>query len=312
MPHIVASGIHDKQSNLSKVTGKGRSRAKPQESLKYRFLVIPRFGTDLQVMLNKHTSFSVKTTYTIAIKIIDILEYIHSFGYTHGDIKGSNLLLSRKEELKKVKNKKSTFSEIYLVDFGLVERYIYKDDGVHKKYEEDARRANNGTVEFLSRDGHIGAFSRRGDLEILGYNMLSWLSGGKLPWMSVLKNLDLVRDSKNYYMEKVTELLNYSFSAFTNGDKESSFTSESDSKGKRKTKINGKIDRSKLTPAAPLGIGEYLKYVADLDFEKEPDYNGLKKLLVDSIKRSGEKYDGKFTFDDKDAPNTTQSKKVCD
>jgi len=33
----------------------------------------------------------------------------------------------------------------------------------------------------MYRDAHIGAFSRRGDLEVLGYNMLEWLCG-KLPW----------------------------------------------------------------------------------------------------------------------------------
>lgn len=295
MPHFVASGIHDKQSNLSKV--KGRGRAKPKESLKYRFLVIPRFGTDLQVMINKYISFSVKTTYTIAIKVIDILEYIHSHGYTHGDIKGSNLLLSRQEELKRIKSKKTPFSKVYVVDFGLVERYVYKDDGVHKKYEEDARRANNGTVEFMSRDGHIGAFSRRGDLEILGFNMLSWLSGGKLPWMSDLKNLDFVRDSKNYYMEKLDELLNYCFSEYTNGNPEASAVVKSSLK--KKSRINGKIDKVKLF-AGPPGIVDYLSYVAQLDFEEEPDYEHLKNLLVDAITESGAKYDEKFTFDDKD------------
>uniref|UniRef100_T1K2Q7 Uncharacterized protein n=1 Tax=Tetranychus urticae TaxID=32264 RepID=T1K2Q7_TETUR len=42
---------------------------KVQSTLKYRFLVIPRFGTDLQKILNAHEKFSLKTTYSI---------YIHS------------------------------------------------------------------------------------------------------------------------------------------------------------------------------------------------------------------------------------------
>lgn len=36
---------------------------------------------------------------------------------------------------------------------------------------------------FIYRDAHIGAFSRRGDLEVLGFNMIEWLCG-KLPWSS--------------------------------------------------------------------------------------------------------------------------------
>lgn len=36
---------------------------------------------------------------------------------------------------------------------------------------------------IVYRDAHIGAFSRRGDMEVLGYNMIEWLCG-KLPWGS--------------------------------------------------------------------------------------------------------------------------------
>lgn len=37
--------------------------------------------------------------------------------------------------------------------------------------------------------------SRRGDLEILGYCMICWLSGS-LPWEDNLKNPDYVKESK--------------------------------------------------------------------------------------------------------------------
>lgn len=37
--------------------------------------------------------------------------------------------------------------------------------------------------------------SRRGDLEILGYCMIHWLSG-HLPWEDNLKDPNVVRDSK--------------------------------------------------------------------------------------------------------------------
>jgi vaccinia related kinase len=43
---------------------------------------------------------------------------------------------------------------VWLVDFGLACRYTV--DGVHKEYKPDLRKAHNGTIEFTSRDAHIG------------------------------------------------------------------------------------------------------------------------------------------------------------
>ena len=64
---------------------------------------------------------------------------------------------------------------------------FYRDGyGFHKPHEADERRAHDGTLEYTSRDAHIGAHSRRGDLETLGYNLVHWVSG-TLPW---LKDMD--------------------------------------------------------------------------------------------------------------------------
>ena len=102
-------------------------------------------------------------------------------------------------------------TQVYLVDFGLACRYSF--DGVHKEYKFDVRKAHNGTIEFTSRDAHIGAQSRRGDLEILGYNLLQWTSG-TLPWMDRLQSADKVAEEKNRRMADVPGLVR---ACFTDG-----------------------------------------------------------------------------------------------
>ncbi|CAN8000000.1 unnamed protein product, partial [Ixodes hexagonus] len=116
---------------------------------------------------------------------IDVLEYVHSFGYIHGDVKASNLLLGFG---------KDNENKVFLVDFGLACRYL--KNGKHKECKADPRFAHNGTIEFTSRGAHIGATSRRDDLEILGYNMLQWLCGA-LPWEDNLKDVDYVSKQKS-------------------------------------------------------------------------------------------------------------------
>ena len=81
------------------------------------------------------------------------LEYIHSKGYAHSDVKGCNILLK--------KNSGEYHSEIeknqaFLVDFGLAYRYR-NSNGVHKPFQHDERRAHEGTLEYTSCDAHHGS-----------------------------------------------------------------------------------------------------------------------------------------------------------
>lgn len=243
---------------------------------KYRFLVLQRFGDDLQKVWSRaHERFDMKSAFNIALKVMDTLEFIHSHGYVHADVKASNLLIEwpgpdttinghnkqtngiqastdgvngsaddkpksrtsrgakatpasiKRDRATSVsnglakangtssksqpgKNSIEPEDQVYLVDYGLVERF-YTKDGIHHEHVEDQRRANNGTVEFSSRDAHIGAFSRRSDLESLAYNLLYWVSGGRLPWVGHLKDHELVEASKKWYMDNLEVFVNYCF-----------------------------------------------------------------------------------------------------
>ena len=167
---------------------------------KYRFLIMDRYGKDLQKIFQTGKKlFTDKVSYNLALKVIDVLEFIHFKGYCHNDIKAQNMLLGygRTKE-----------NDVYLVDFGLVSKY--QKDWVHNEYKPDARKAHDGTIEYTSRDAHIGAHSRRSDLEVLCYNLVHWMSGD-LPWMDNLTNPQYVHAQKKGYMNDVKAFLQRCF-----------------------------------------------------------------------------------------------------
>ncbi|KAG8238948.1 hypothetical protein J437_LFUL018698 [Ladona fulva] len=216
---------------------------------KYRFLVMNRFGKDLsKVFVESKKKFHLMTVLHLGIQIINVLEYVHSKDYIHADIKGSNLLLG--EEL----------GRIYLVDFGLATRYR-KPNGKHKEYGHDERRAHEGTPEFTSRDAHIGAHSRRGDLEILGYNMLQWLCS-ELPWEGNLSDMEYVHLQKKTFMSNIPAFMWRCFP----------------------------------DTGPPDCIEKYFRYVSSLDFETQPDYSYCRELLRSGMKNETFDNNGKLLF----------------
>lgn len=217
----------------------------------YRFLIIPRFGQDLQkVFIEKKKKFHIKTALTLASYVIDILEYLHSYNYVHADIKPDNLLLGLTAQ-----------APVYLVDFGLACRYRYPN-GRHKEYCLDERKAHYGTIQYTSRDAHIGAISRRGDLEILGYNVI-YLLTGHLPWEDDLNDEEVVAEKKRYAMNNINEFLSTCF----------------------------------MPQSPPDVLVDYLDYVNKLNFDSRPNYKYCKRLFRKGIQDAGYCDDGKLTFE---------------
>ncbi|XP_066597581.1 serine/threonine-protein kinase VRK1-like isoform X2 [Prorops nasuta] len=213
---------------------------------RFRFLVIPRYGIDIgKFFLSQNRKLSTKLVNNLAIQMLDALEYIHSRGYAHADVKGSNILLALQGQNGGKENTKA-----YLVDYGLAYRFRTAS-GMHKPFVHDERRAHEGTLEFTSRDAHHGTHSRRGDLETLGYNILQWLCG-RLPWenenggMSLTANPDDVHSQKDLLFSDVTAFIKSCFP-------------------------------HKKNP--PTSLVDYMKYIADLGFETKPNYSYLRGLF---------------------------------
>lgn len=220
--------------------------------------------------------------------ILDVLEYIHDQGYIHADIKAQNILRAYYGNTKK-KSKRSHDEEYgndeideddkyYLIDYGLAERYMLQ--GVHKPYEFDKRKANNGTAEFRSRDAHIGVISRRSDIESLGFNLILWFYG-RHPWGHLLKNPDHVNEKKCWAMKNIDLFLKEAFSnepLTTNGG------GSSDSKSSKTPKSQSKPVAKKSIPVncvTPKGFNKFFQEINKLSHDERPDYSKLKDILLD-------------------------------
>ncbi|XP_047540954.1 uncharacterized protein LOC125073904 [Vanessa atalanta] len=396
-------------------------------SVKYRFLVLPRYDVDLQKIISRAKVLDKRNVLIIALQILDVLEYLHNQGYTHSDIKSSNLmlgfdgnkfnkmpkpppsyqkdnkqlvLLSRKH--KKTKTNKSRTSnyyddedfivrdnrsslegledndkrlasvkkklrkilsdkdsrtlhrhhafnlrqlsnyvnyedlnssvcsdqsyqkllddfgnknliyasrkihelngmnikeindvdldeihkeavlgqsngQVYLLDYGLASKFL-DSNGNHKDFGMDARKAHDGTLEYSSRDSHIGAHSRRSDLETLGYNLLDWLTG-TLPWKTteVLAEPDLVHVLKKNFMNDIKLLLKTCFK----------------------------------TEFYPQFMEKYLQYVTSLDFTDRPDYDYCRSLFRTELLKSGYPHDKDLSVNFAEPPMSPMSRKLC-
>lgn len=123
----------------------------------------------------------------IGLQILDRIEYIHSQGLIHRDIKPDNFLIG--------KDNKET-NQIFMIDFGLAKKYKTKD-GQHIPYKDNKNLT--GTARYASINTHLGIEQgRRDDLEGLIY-MLIYFCLGQLPW----QNMDAKNKKEKY--EKILE-----------------------------------------------------------------------------------------------------------
>jgi vaccinia related kinase len=166
----------------------------------YRFLVLERYGRDLDTLFLLTGGFPMQIVFYIGIQILYTLEYIHTHGFIHGDIKATNVFQGYR---------KGTEDCVYLLDFGTAGRYL-DTNGVHKEYCPVRSKAHVGTVLYASRDIHLRTISRRGDVETLGYNMLRWLCG-KLPWEDNTDDPEYILSQKESFMSNIPLLMRRCF-----------------------------------------------------------------------------------------------------
>ena len=205
------------------------------------YLVQQLLGNNLtQEMKKNKNKFSKKTFINIALQMISRIEYIHTFGFIHCDIKPDNFVLDlSSQDDNQSKDKEKDNPVVYLIDYGLAEPYINLKTKKHKQLKE--KQGLKGTIEFCSINSHMGlSLSRRDDLESLAYCLI-FLYLGKLPWSSRGSN---GKSRENVLNSKI----------------------EFCSIGKGLNIIHQ-------------NFGKILDYVTKLQFEERPNYKYLKDLI---------------------------------
>ena len=169
------------------------------------YLVQQLLGNNLAQELIKFKNKFPKQLYiNLGIQMISRIEFLHSKGFLHCDLKPENFVI----------NLDNNNIIVYLIDFGLAEPYINLKSKEHIKDKE--KKGHKGTMDYFSMNSHLElSLSRRDDIESLAYCLI-FLWEGKLPWSKIyskthnnetIYNLKMEFSSYGYEMNNIPKNL---------------------------------------------------------------------------------------------------------
>ena len=139
---------------------------------------------------------------------------------------------------------------VYLIDFGFARKYRSSRTGKHIKFSNTGHVI--GSWIFSSHNVIRGyESSRRDDLESFGYMLIYLAKGGWIPWLKCYRMNDLRKIDK----------------------------------AKIITKLKMEINEENLCEGLPYEFVDYIKYVKNLEFEQEPNYQYLNDLFISILSK---------------------------
>lgn len=165
----------------------------------YNFMIFELLGKNLEDVFSSkcNKSFSLSTIVQLGEQMLNRIEFLHSKGFLHCDIKPENFVMGSG-------SKKNI---VYLIDFGISKRFRNSKTKAHIPYLEGQKM--KGTARYTSINSHLKiSLSRRDDLESLAYCIIYFYKG-YLPWQIVKSKSENERYQQ--IMDMKIELERYSF-----------------------------------------------------------------------------------------------------
>lgn len=178
------------------------------EYKKYKLMVMEVLGPSLdKYFIACDKKFNLYTMSSLGEEMIKRVEYVHSKGYVHRDIKPNNFMLGKfSSNLENINDK-----IVYIIDFGLSKQFIDIDkDTLTASHTplKDGRRFI-GTPRYASINTHLGLTqSRRDDIESIAYILIYFLLG-ELPWQGIKAKTKVEKKEIICKMKQQEDFLKY-------------------------------------------------------------------------------------------------------